>query len=672
MAASVAAYYEVQWRLKLSGSAWSASYRVNPTSEIVVKGLGRAQDYEFRVRSVSSCGARSIWVGSDYTVPDAPPPPPVLTPPVGSGHSDGVSIDWGDGSVPPSGVMYQVDRAPAVAPYASSPPPEGDASWVRVATVSATNWTDSLTDTANYWYRVRAVSYTGATSAWTVLNAPLQATVSTVDLQTEVNQQFTQLQADTAGLRNDVDTTIAQVQTLQGQVGDILQADVWSSATTYAKGELVQYNGQLFRSLIDGNLNHQPTASTTDANWEYIGNYASLGEAVGATAANVATLQNTVTQQGNTITANSQSITQNAAAIGTKADASALTATNATVTQQGNSITANAADIALLGAHTADKSAFVLNQNSVQVGGGQTFAQMLSGLQAGTAAVNARVDSEQTARANGDAANASAITAVQASTNAVNKNWCTNPNADTGTSSWITFSTENGAVFGTASWTQGNIFVFSQSVSGGYTWFEFDWQPPYTQAPWTAGCELSVQGLGAGSYVYHSLVALDASGNSLQEKTSALFQNGNYSRLNNSFASMSAPPAGTVKFRYAVVLYGTATQVTFRAVKIENSGSPTAFTVDGMAAQSASATQSLTAGTTINGIAYAAATTMVDANGRIGGTRLASNGAVSSFTVVADQFAVVAPNGGARLEWSGGNQRVYDANNVLRVRMGVW
>ena len=179
MAASVAAYYEVQWRLKGVDENWSASYRVNPTAEIVIKGLGRTDEYEFRVRSVSNCGAHSIWVGSDYTVPTAPPPQGVLSPPTGSGHSDGVTVDWGDGSVPSAGVMYQIARAPAVAPYASDPPPEDDASWVLVATVAATNWTDSLTDTAQYWYRVRAVSYTGAVSAWVVLNAPTRCLVKT-------------------------------------------------------------------------------------------------------------------------------------------------------------------------------------------------------------------------------------------------------------------------------------------------------------------------------------------------------------------------------------------------------------------------------------------------------------------------------------------------------------
>jgi hypothetical protein len=52
--------------------------------------------------------------------------------------------------------------------------------------------------------------------------------------------------------------------------------------------------------------------------------------------------------------------------------------------------------------------------------------------------------------------------------------------------------------------------------------------------------------------------------------------------------------------------------------------------------QTAAATASLETGATIGGKSYAAATVMVDADGRIGGTRLSSDGTTSSFVVVAD------------------------------------
>ncbi|MGP1666490.1 MAG: hypothetical protein ACTS5I_11390, partial [Rhodanobacter sp.] len=95
--------------------------------------------------------------------------------------------------------------------------------------------------------------------------------------------------------------------------------------------------------------------------WEYIGNYASLGEAVGAVAANVAVNNNKIMQAQDDLTAQSESISLNAAAIGTKAGASALAVTNATVTQHGKDITASAEDIALLGAHNAIPDTLLTN-----------------------------------------------------------------------------------------------------------------------------------------------------------------------------------------------------------------------------------------------------------------------------------------------------------------------
>jgi hypothetical protein len=37
-----------------------------------------------------------------------------------------------------------------------------------------------------------------------------------------------------------------------------------------------------------------------------------------------------------------------------------------------------------------------------------------------------------------------------------------------------------------------------------------------------------------------------------------------------------------------------------------------------------------------------------------------------------DSFAIVGTAGQPRTEFSAGNWRVYDSNNVLRVQLGVW
>lgn len=62
----------------------------------------------------------------------------------------------------------------------------------------------------------------------------------------------------------------------------------------------------------------------------------------------------------------------------------------------------------------------------------------------------------------------------------------------------------------------------------------------------------------------------------------------------------------------------------------------------------------------------------VNSQGYIGGFKVGNNGTVVDFTVLADKFQIVSPNGGQRTEYSGGNWRAYDNNNTLRVRWGTW
>jgi len=120
-------------------------------------------------------------VPSDYTVP-AVPALPTPSVPTTSGVSDGVSLDWGDGSASTANVQYEIQRAPATGDYTTVPPPADDASWVRVAIVAGTTWTDDVTDTNKYWYRVRAVDFRGNTGDWTVIAGPAAASISTPTL----------------------------------------------------------------------------------------------------------------------------------------------------------------------------------------------------------------------------------------------------------------------------------------------------------------------------------------------------------------------------------------------------------------------------------------------------------------------------------------------------------
>ena len=69
---------------------------------------------------------------------------------------------------------------------------------------------------------------------------------------------------------------------------------------------------------------------------------------------------------------------------------------------------------------------------------------------------------------------------------------------------------------------------------------------------------------------------------------------------------------------------------------------------------------------------YASYTLSLDVNGYVSGFQSSNNGQSADFTILADNFRIMKPGGGARTEFSGDNWRVYDASGVLRVRLGVW
>lgn len=475
---------------------------------------------------------------------------------------------------------------------------------------------------------------------------------------TVINQTMSDLDAQATQLRTDVDSAIAQVGVLTGQVGDILQADVWVDTKEYVAGDLIQYNGKLYRSLQDANTAHEP-AGATDAWWEYIGNYASLGEAVGATAAQVAVNTNQITQTQTDLTATSQNLTNLEATVGAQGDE--LTAQNAHISSvetkadnNGVAISAVASDLSLLGAHNADQTAFVLNANTAKVDATQTLAQFMSGVQASDTALGARVDSEQAARISGDTANATAITAVQANL-ADAGNLVSKSTFDDGTKgAWDAGST---IVSVGASSFSGHIGML-QTYTGTY---DNNYVPVHNADQFDLSGLFWTQTMGAGGSVSLVLHTVKSDGANIFQNAFTFTTANTLLRLAGR-VTVTDPQA--IKARLLIALtnnsgnYCLASELSLRRVTVSEK-------------QNASAITSLTANVGPGG-AYAQATTMLDVNGRISGVSQTNNGTTSDFIILADKFGIVSPAGGARTEYGSGNWRVYDAAGVLRVRMGVW
>ena len=210
----------------------------------------------------------------------------------------------------------------------------GDAQLVGVA--SGLAYVDAVGEGADYYYWIRHVSTSGVagpfndsagTRAQTALDvvllldtltgaitegqlfADLSARIDKIDdpetvvgsvaynlaqgLATEASNRATAIAAEATARTAAINTATAS---LQSQIDDLNAIPDWDSTTTYAIDDLVQYNNKLWKALAS-NSNSTPT--TSNSNWQLIGEYTSLGDAVGNNTSDI--------QQINYVNANSTS-----------------------------------------------------------------------------------------------------------------------------------------------------------------------------------------------------------------------------------------------------------------------------------------------------------------------------------------------------------------------------
>jgi hypothetical protein len=336
MSASATDHLEVRWRRAGSNEAWSDPVKTATTSEIVIAGLNPTMVFEFEARAVSSCGAKSIWVPTDYTVPSAPalPPPNV---PNATGTVDGIWMDWGDvdGSGTRGDLTYEIQRAKLLGSYptvlsledahpvgafgdaylvanniygwdGSAWEPIADAdnpAWIAVARVRGSTWIDAVTDAASYVYRLRSVDFFGNVSTWTIISSPKSVLMSTPSLAAQVAAQF--------------DAVDEHVTDLQSQVDGI----VFDNFPEFAGGDGYAGDDAVYAGVFSQVSNRQEVDNV---------------------------LQQTLN---------------------------------------------------LIGAVQGDKRAFILDANTVKISADETLAQKLESVQVDFGPINARVDNEIAARA---------------------------------------------------------------------------------------------------------------------------------------------------------------------------------------------------------------------------------------------------------------------------------
>lgn len=145
------------------------------------------------------------------------------------------------------------------------------------------------------------------------------------------------------------------------------------------------------------------------------------------------------------------------------------------------------------------------------------------------------------------------------------------------------------------------------------------------------------------------------------------------------YSATATGPTGAVRAQIIARQLSTPTGTSYLGVcnlKFEAGTTATPYSDDTTVAGTATATTSLDARvtTTETGVTtlYARYTLALNVNGYVSGIRSENTGTTSTFDILADTVRILAPAGGARLEMSSSNIRVYDSGGTLRVRMGIW
>lgn len=145
------------------------------------------------MRAVSNCGAKSIWVPSDYTVPGAVPPTSVDTLTAQS-LADGVHLGWTSIATPAAGIESSIERSV-----------NGTTGWTERARVRSTAYTDPETSGTTYYYRVRYVNFAGQFGAYSPVASNKGVNVGSIG--TNASNAL----ADAAAAQEDADAANAKL-----------------------------------------------------------------------------------------------------------------------------------------------------------------------------------------------------------------------------------------------------------------------------------------------------------------------------------------------------------------------------------------------------------------------------------------------------------------------------
>jgi hypothetical protein len=375
-------------------------------------------------------------------------------------------IKFYTGEVKPAGGTWAIDPGTAIDLDVLIVPisviNNGDSAVTGVAAMLAA-LTGSITQSqlyADLGTRINLIDADGAVVGSVSYKVAQEAAARAAAVAAEANTRQTDILTETNARLANVATIDAQISTIQADVATLSGTPDYNNATTYAASAIVKYSGGLYRALstTTGNL---PTNTTY---WQKIGDYASLGEAVAAQAAQITSLDTRVTTTEGGLAAEVTSRTTLASTVSTNnstltAAISSEASTRATAdTANANNITtvaaiANAKNksysqtsapsadlvtgdlwfdtddnnkayrysgsawVATDDTRIATNAAAITTETSARVSEDAAIASQITTLNSNFATNSAAISSEATTRANADTAISTTVTTLQSTVN---------------------------------------------------------------------------------------------------------------------------------------------------------------------------------------------------------------------------------------------------------------
>jgi Phage-related protein, tail component len=441
------------------------------------------------------------------------------------------------------------------------------------------------------------------------------------------------------------EAAIAYADVIGAQVADIIGADEWVTGKDYPEGDLVKHNGTLYRALRDNN-SVEPGASGSGNDWQAVGNYDSLGEAVAAAVSMSTTNASDIAAQAQELDA---VVARMPTGTGTLATQATVAAEQTARVDADNALglRVNTIEVRMpTGTDQLANEARVVSAEQASVTRDNALGQSVDAVSAklpadgGQAASEASVTAYNQASVARDNALGQRVDSVQAGIGTSNPNLLTNPSFEKGVTSWLG---DTASLTPLAQLQYGAFGVFASTPGVAKTVYQ-EFSSPNLNAPYWLGADV-FRNSATGSV----RVVLAAYNGSTLVASSLAQSDGSKTAVWQRIVTSLQVPSGATRLVASLVSENTDQPSGVRRAKLEVAGAVTPYSDDvGQSATSSAVTTLQADVTTLNGQVQANAQAITSVSARtISSPNLLPNGGFENGTVGWNQLngLAVASNG---------------------------